>query len=239
MGGGGHYSTDFCSQVSWGIPENHGEVGRSVPALICLESLQAVLECGPYTSAHAYCEGEGSLPDCLAFRSILYVMVALTLQSDPSGHSQLSHVPAADKLCSCDSEEHHLQIPGHASWKSFCDHSWTDGPASFHRTSDTPTAAGWSKHLSPFMGWSSQELSPHCPAGASVHSFSGICSCLRECSSHRQVCKLPQSLPGPRIPGHYLRHSYLSPHEEQAWLRGMVLREPQSCMAPQMRISSF
>lgn len=39
------------------------------------------------------------------FHSTLYVMVALTLQSDPSGHSQLSHVPAADKQFSCDSEE--------------------------------------------------------------------------------------------------------------------------------------
>lgn len=86
------------------------------------------------------------------FHSAPYVTVALTLQSDPSGHPQLSHVPAADKSRSCDSEGHILQIPGRDSWKSFCDHKWTGEPASFHRTSDIPTVAGRSKHLSPSWG---------------------------------------------------------------------------------------
>lgn len=152
------------------------------------------------------------LSACL-FHSAPYVMVALILQSDPSGHPQLSHVPAADKSRSCDSEEHTLQIPGHASWKSFCCHKWTGGPESFHRTSGIPTVAGRSKHLSP--SWSGPPRSyPHCPARAGVHPLQppGGHSCLRECSSHRQVCKLPQSPPEPRILCHYLRYCYLRPH---------------------------
>lgn len=143
-----HYSPDFCSQSFWCFPKSHGEVGHCV----CLESPQAVLEAGVWS---LYLLSILTVRERAAFLSAWLchsapcVMVALTLQSDPSEHPQLSHVPAADKSRSCDSEEHILQIPDHASWKSFCDHKWTGGPASFHGTSGIPTVAGRSKHLSP------------------------------------------------------------------------------------------